>query len=176
MNYRSLSRHDKAPTTLTRAELLRSPHREIRLAAAHMRPVVVNGVKYLPALPAAASVAPSSRTLGRSRVNSLPGFEVPSDESLEVARQAVAAQRPAGEPSPMPPHIAALVPRRPKTDETPVLPVRSGSAGSVSSGVYLTLAALLWLAAGAGFAWLALRDAETRIAAPSYDRRLGGVR
>ena len=174
MNYRSLSRHDKAPTTLTRAELLRSPHREIRLAAAHMRPVVVNGVKYLPALPAAASVAPSSRTLGRSRVNSLPGFEVPSDESLEVARQAVAAQRPAGEPSPMPPHIAALVPRRPKTDETPVLPVRSGS--SVSSGVYLTLAALLWLAAGAGFAWLALRDAETRIAAPSYDRRLGGVR
>ncbi len=174
MNYRSLSRHDKAPTTLTRAELLRSPHREIRLAAAHMRPVVVNGVKYLPALPAAASVAPSSRTLGRSRVNSLPGFEVPSDESLEVARQAVAAQRPTGEPSPVPPHIAALVPRKPKTDETPVLPVRSGS--SVSSGVYLTLAALLWLAAGAGFAWLALRDAETRIAAPSYDRRLGGVR
>jgi len=174
MNYRSLSRHDKAPTTLTRAELLRSPHREIRLAAAHMRPVVVNGVKYLPALPAAASVAPSSRTLGRSRVNSLPGFEVPSDESLEVARQAVAAQRPAGEPSSMPPHIAALVPRRPKTDETPVLSVRSGSAGS--SGVYLTLAALLWLAAGAGFAWLALRDAETRIAAPAYDRRSGGGR
>ena len=174
MNYRSLSRHDKAPTTLTRAELLRSPHREIRLAAAHMRPVVVNGVKYLPALPAAASVAPSSRTLGRSRVNSLPGFEVPSDESLEVARQAVAAQRPTGEPSPVPPHIAALVPRKPKTDETPVLPVRSGS--SVSSGVYLTLAALLWLAAGTGVAWLALHDAETRIAAPAYDRRLGGVR
>ena len=172
MDYRSLSRHDKAPSTLTRAELLRSPHREIRLAAARMRPVVVNGVKYLPALPA--SAAPSTRTLGRSRVNSLPGFEVPSDESLEVARQAVAAQRPTGEPSPVPPHIAALVPRKPKTDETPVLPVRSGS--SVSSGVYLTLAALLWLAAGAGFAWLALRDAETRIAAPSYDRRLGGVR
>lgn len=174
MNYRSLSRHDKAPATLTRAELLRSPHHEIRLAAARMRPVVVNGVKYLPALPAAASVAPSSRTLGRSRVNSLPGFEVPSDESIEIARQAVAAQRPAGELSPVPPHIAALVPRRPKTDETPVLPVRSGS--SASPGVYLTLAALLWLAAGAGFAWLALRDAETRIAAPAYDRRSGGVR
>ena len=30
------------PTTLTRAELLRSPHREIRLAAAHMRPVALD--------------------------------------------------------------------------------------------------------------------------------------
>lgn len=169
MDYRSLSRHDKAPSTLTRAELLRSPHREIRLAAAHMRPVVVNGVKYLPALPVA---APSTRTLGRSRVNSLPGFEVPREESLEIARQTVAAQRLTGEPSPVTPHTAALAPRRLKSSETVVLSPRSSNR----STVYLALAALLWLAAGTGFVWLALRDAETRIAAPFYDRRSGGVR
>lgn len=164
MIYRAVNPRQGYPTKATRAELLKSNHREVRDAAARMRPVVINGVKYLP-------VVSDQEPIGRSRVTSLPSFEVPRAESLAVARRAADSLRESripDSPSPVPQHIEELGSAEILLDSV-VLAPRSQRLGS-----YFAVAALLWISAGIGFAWLALRNLDhPQIAAPHFDRRVG---
>lgn len=170
MTYRALSKRRGYPETVTRAELLRSPHREVRQAAAHMRAVVVNGVKYLPTIE---NRPVGTQTVGRSRVNSLPGFEVPSAESLAIARRTIddRTKSVAGR-SPTPAHIEDL------TDFACVETVGATTTVLVPRRQfrpYLAVAAALWIASVLGLGYAVYRSAQTgpQYAAPFVDRRGG---
>ncbi len=71
--------------TISRGELLQSPHREVRQQAGHMRAFVFGGVHFTPIL--------DTTAYGRSRVTSLSGFPVVSQDKASEALRSTLDQR-----------------------------------------------------------------------------------